>query len=45
MAKKKIKKVVAGPVVVEIREDSAKCKNFQLIFKGVTHKGRFRLVL
>lgn len=43
MAKKK--KMVAASVVVEIREDSGKCKNFQLIFKGMTHKGRFRLVL
>lgn len=36
--------MVAGPVVVEIREDLRECKNFQLIFKGVTHDGRFRLV-
>lgn len=36
--------MVAGAVVVEIREDSGKPKNLQLMFKGVTHDGGFRLV-
>lgn len=31
---------MAGPVVIEIREDSEECNYFQLIFKG-----EFKLVL
>lgn len=35
----------AGPVVVETKGDSGKCKNCWLIFKRLTYEGRFGLVL